>query len=74
MAMVRDLPKRAASPTPEDDCTQEELEKEIAFRQEELRKQIERGATGRTAPAEKSIYTSFSKNFIDAKPYRGQKE
>ena len=34
MAMVRDLPKRAASPTSEDDITQKELEREIALRQE----------------------------------------
>ena len=56
----RDMPNRAASSTPEDDCSQDELEKDIVFHQEELRKVIERGVT-RIAPAEKSIITITSK-------------
>ena len=56
----REMPKRAASTTPEDTSSKEELERSIAFHQEALRKLIEGGVTG-SSPAEKSkYYKSYS--------------
>ena len=55
-------PKRAASPVQEEDISQEELGRVIADWQEELRKLIEREATGRSAPEEKSKDYKLFKN------------
>ena len=47
-------PKRAATQGQEEEISKEELGRVIAERQEELRKLMEREASGRSAPEEKS--------------------